>query len=82
MAILATVQLGKSGITDNFIETLKNHFKKHDNVKISVLKSCCRDKSEIKNLAEEILDKIGKNYTAKTIGFTIAIKKWRRDVRK
>jgi len=31
--------------------------------------------------AYEILEKLGKNYTAKTIGFTIFIKKWRKKVR-
>ncbi len=81
MASLATVQMGKNGITDNFISSLKNSFKKHDNVKISVLKSCCRDKKELKKVSEEILDKLGKNYTAKTIGYTIAIKKWRKEIK-
>jgi len=81
MATLATIQLGKGGITDNFLLTLKNHFKKHDNVKVSVLKSCCRDKGDLKEMSEEILGKLGKNYTVKTIGFTIAIKKWRKPVR-
>ncbi len=81
MPSLATIQLGKNRITDNFIETLKNYFKKHDNVKVSVLKSCCRDRAEIKKMAEEILSRLGKNYTAKTIGFTIALKKWRKAVR-
>ena len=81
MRKLATTQLGKKGITDNFIETLKNSFKKHDNVKISVLKSCSRNKAEIKNMSEEIIEKLGKNYTTKTIGFTIAIKKWRKAMR-
>ena len=81
MATLATIQLGKNKITDNFINTLRNSFKKHDNVKISVLKSCCRDKSELKKMSERILNELGKNYTAKTIGYTIAIKKWRKPVR-
>jgi len=81
MASLATVQMGKNGITDNFISSLKNSFRKHDNVKISVLKSCCRDKKELKKVSEEILDKLGKNYTAKTIGYTIAIKKWRKEIK-
>ncbi len=78
---LCEMQLGKNRITENFIENLKNHFKKHDNVKISVLKSCCRNKADIKKMAEEILKKLGKNYTAKTIGFTIALKKWRKVIR-
>lgn len=78
MATLATIQLGKTGVTDNFILTLKNHFKKHNNVKISVLRSCCRDKEELKKISKEMLEKLGTNYTAKTIGYTIAIKKWRK----
>ena len=81
MPTLATIQIGKSGLTDNFIITLKNHFKKHDNVKISVLKSCCRDKDELKKISKDILNELGTNHTAKTIGYTIAIKKWRKAVR-
>jgi len=50
---LCEMQLGKNRITENFIENLKNHFKKHDNVKISVLKSCCRNKADIKKMAEK-----------------------------
>ena len=81
MARLLIIQLGKKGLTDNFIETLKSHFKKHENIKISVLKSACRDKEELKKMSDEILEKLGKNYTAKKIGYTIAIKKWRKPVR-
>ena len=80
MATLATIQLGKNGLTDNFILTLKNHFKKHNNVKVSVLRSCCRDKKELKKMSEDLLNKLGNNYTTKTIGYTIAIKKWRKPV--
>ncbi len=81
MASLTKIQLGKNGITDNFISTLENHFKKYNNVKVSVLKSCCRDKKELKEMSNEIIEKLGKHYTAKTIGYTIAIKKWRKPVR-
>ena len=75
---MGTLQIGKNGITENFIETLKSYFKKHDNIKISVLKSFGRDKKELKKVVETILEKLGKNYTAKTIGYTIALKKWRK----
>jgi len=81
MPAIGNVQLGKNGVTDNFIETLKNYFKKHRNVKISALKSSTRDKNELKNISEEILDKLGKNYTSRIIGFTIVVKKWRKPVR-
>ena len=74
------MQLGKNGITDNFVQTVKNGFTFHENVRISVLKSAGHTKKEIKKYEEEILNKLGKSYTARTIGFTIVIKKWRKPV--
>ena len=44
----AEIQLGKNGITDNFIETLKHIFENHDNVRLSVLKSAGHDREKIK----------------------------------
>ena len=78
MGKIANIQLGKQGLTDNFIKTLEDHFKKSDNVRISVLKSCCRDREELKEISKEILEKLGKNYTARIIGYVIAVKKWRK----
>ena len=79
------IQLGKSGITDNFINSLKNQFSKVKTVKISVLSSARAQgkegKGQVKKYSEIILEKLGKNYTSRIIGFTIVIKKWRRDVR-
>lgn len=72
------MQLGKNGITENFIETLKNNFKSHNNVRISVLKSAGHERGRIKEMGEEIIGKLGANYTAKIIGFTIIIRKWRK----
>ncbi len=81
MPTIASVQIGKNGITDNFLETLKNYFKNHQNVKISILKSATRDREELKKISEKILENMGKNFTARTIGFTIVVKKWRKNVR-
>jgi RNA-binding protein YhbY len=77
----AYAQLGKNGITNNFIETLKSHFKNHENIKISVLKGAGHEKEKIRKYSEELLDKLGKNYTSKIIGFTIVVKKWRKPMR-
>lgn len=76
--VFRIIQLGKQGVTDNFIESLKNQFKNCNNVKISVLRSCCRDKKELEKIKNEILEKLREKYTAKTIGYTIALKKWRK----
>ena len=76
------VQIGKNGLTDNFIKTLKNNFKNYDNVRISVLKSAGHEKSNVKEMAVKILEELGNHYTVRVIGFKIVIKKWRRVVRK
>ncbi len=72
------MQLGKNGITGNFIETLKSHFQKHENVRISVLKSAGHEKRKVKKYSDDILEKLGKNYTSRVIGFKIVLKKWRK----
>ena len=81
MGKIGYVQLGKKGITNDFIKTLKNHFKKHENVRVSVLKSAEHNKEKVKEFSEKILEKLGKNYTSKIIGFTIVLKKWRKVIR-
>ncbi|MEK6906312.1 MAG: YhbY family RNA-binding protein [Nanoarchaeota archaeon] len=81
MAPTANIQLGKNKISENFIETLKSHFKNHQNVKISVLKNARESKEKLKEYSEEILNKLGRNYTSRIIGFTIVVKKWRKIVR-
>lgn len=78
---LGQLQLGKNGITENFLGTLKSYFKNHKNVKISVLKSAGHEKNKVKIYAEEILGELGNNYTARVIGFTINVKKWKRTIR-
>ena len=81
MPKIGQIQLGKQGISDNFIESLKNHFKNYQNVKVSVLKSAGHDKSKVKEYSKQILEKLGKNYTARIVGFTIVLKKWRQEIR-
>lgn len=77
---LSCVQLGKQGISRNFIETLKSHFKNHENVKICVMKSAGHEREKVKKYADDILENLGNKYTARVIGFTIKVKKWRRAV--
>lgn len=81
MPTIRQIQLGKNGLTENLMCNLKHHFDTCKNVKISVLKSCCRDREELKKINEEILKKLGNNYTSRIIGYTIVVKKWRRDMR-
>ncbi|VVB83715.1 CRS1 / YhbY (CRM) domain protein [uncultured archaeon] len=72
------MQLGKNGITENFIQTLKNAFQTRESIRISVLKSAGHEKETIKKYSDELLEKLGVNYTSKLIGFKIIIRKWRK----
>ncbi|MCL5018784.1 MAG: YhbY family RNA-binding protein [Candidatus Pacearchaeota archaeon] len=76
--VFVEMQLGKNGLTDNFVNTMKLNFQNHDTVRISVLKSAGHEKEKIKEYSEKILEKLGNNYTARLIGFKIIIKKWRK----
>lgn len=79
--LIRQMQLGKQGITENFINSLKNQFKNSQVVKVYVLKSASRDREEIKQFRDELLKNLGKNFTGKIIGFTIILRKWRKKVR-
>lgn len=75
------IQLGKQGVTDSFVENLKVYFKKFQIIRISVLKSAGHDKVKVKKYSEMILEKLGKNYKSRIVGFTIIIMKFKRVVR-
>ena len=74
------LQLGKKGLTPEFIKDIERRLEKHRNavVKISVLKSARENKGDVKKYAEELLAGLGQSYTAKTMGFTITLRKWRK----
>jgi len=78
----ATMQLGKKGLTENFVESLRKAFNTRENVKVSVLKSATRDRQELREIADKLVSQLGKNFTYRIVGFTIFIKKWRKPPKK
>lgn len=74
------IQLGKKGLTNEFLEGLKNRFEKPSvkNIKISVLRSARDSKGDVKEYAEKIIKFLGNKFTYRTIGFSIFVMKWRR----
>lgn len=76
-------QIGKQGLTENFIKNLEMCFKTNKIAKIYVLKSARPDgregKAQVEKYSRGILEKLGKNYTSKVIGFTINLKKWKKN---
>ena len=74
------LQIGKKGLTSEFIEDVRNRLEEHRNatVRIAVLKSARSGKEDVKKYADELTSKLGTQYTAKTLGFTVLLKKWRK----
>lgn len=62
-------QVGKNGVTDNFIEQIDDVLEKRELIKISVLQNCLEDKDDI---AEEISRNTDSNIVS-IIGNTIII---------
>jgi len=76
--VVRNIQLGKQGITQNFLESLLTQFQQSRTVKISVLPSARESREDVKKYSEELLQKLGPHFTSKIIGFTIILKKWRK----
>ncbi len=76
---VVTFQLGKQGLSQGTIELLKKTFKNHELIKISVLKSCTRDRNEIKTISEKICSELekseNKRFSSRIIGFTINLRR-------
>jgi len=81
-----TLQIGKNNLTTDFLENLRDCFNKkgNDQIRVTLLKSSDRDKQKTKETAEKIisyLDNLSQQkgkFTARIIGFTIVLKKWRK----
>lgn len=74
------MQLGKKGITKEFVENIKTRTQKYRNItiKIAVLKSAREKKEDVKKYAEELKQKLGLKFTYRILGFSIFIRKWRK----
>ena len=78
------MQLGKNKLTKELLEEIKKRFEKREvkNIKISVLKSARESKADVKKYAEEIISFLGNKFSYRVMGFSIFLKKWRREVNK
>lgn len=79
MVEMVRIQMGKNGLTNEFLDNLKHLFIKTTSIRISLLKSATRDRQEAEKIAERIVSNLGNNYSCKKIGYTLVVRKWRRD---
>ncbi|MEI6058284.1 MAG: YhbY family RNA-binding protein [archaeon] len=76
-------QIGKNGLTEQFIQQVRHCFDNSDAViaKIEILKSACRDKAQAKEMGQKIVDALGPNFDFKLIGYVVTVLKFRKKVR-
>ena len=81
MKPIKRLQIGKNGLSPEFIEQVKGVFESDKLVKISILKSACRDKKDAKKMAEELIEALGSKYDHKLVGYVMTVIKFRKDQR-
>jgi RNA-binding protein YhbY len=81
MKPIKKLQIGKNGLSPEFINQVKSFFEKERMVKIDILKSACRDKSEAKQIAENLIRELGPKYDYKLVGYVITVTKYRKEQR-
>jgi len=81
MKQIKKLQLGKKGLTEEFIKQVKSIFEKETLIKISILKSVCRDKKEAEEIAKELTEALGVKYGYKIVGYVLTIVKYRKPQR-
>lgn len=78
---IVQLQIGKNGLTEGFIENVKKLFENETIIKVSILKSACRDKKEAQQMADKLLETLGKYYACRLVGYVITINKFKHKVR-
>jgi RNA-binding protein YhbY len=78
MKPIKRLQIGKKGLSPSFIEQVKKIFNDEEVLKISILKSACRDKKEAMIMADSLVEALGKKYSYKLIGYVLTIRKFRK----
>jgi len=81
MKPIRQLQMGKAGLSEAFIEQVKSVFENETMVKISILKSACRDKAEAKEIGEKLVRELGAKFGFKLIGYVLTVSKFRKDQR-
>ncbi len=81
MKQIKKLQIGKNGLTDAFIEQVKSIFETETLIKISILKSACRDKKDAKKIGDDLVAELGKKYDYKLVGYVLTVIKYRKEQR-
>ena len=72
------LQIGKNGLSEAFVSQVKKMFEDAEIVKITILKSACRDKAGAKKICDELVDSLGPKYAYKLIGYVVSVRRFRK----
>ena len=78
MKPIKQLQMGKAGLSDAFVEQVRAVFENEGLVKISILRSACRDKVEAKRIGEDLVSRLGVKYGFKLVGYVLTVVKYRK----
>lgn len=78
MKQIKRLQLGKGGLHKGFISQVKKFFEKEEVVKITILRSACRNKDSAREMCDELVKCLGKNYSYRLVGYVATVRKFRR----
>ncbi len=68
-------QIGKNGITDGTLSSLRMAFKTHKSVRISILQNFAPTKDKVRMIGDELVLALGEGYRYTSVGFTIILRK-------
>ena len=72
------LQMGKNGLSPAFVEQVRGVFENENSVKISILKSACRDKKDAEKIGTDLVDALGKNFIYRLVGYVLTVRKFRK----
>ena len=81
MKAIKRLQLGKAGLSDAFVEQVRRIFEDEKVLKITILRSACRDKKEAEKIGQELIGRLGKKFNYKLVGYVLTIVKFRKSQR-
>jgi RNA-binding protein YhbY len=77
---IVQLQVGKNGLTDAFIGQARKILETERAIKISLLKSSTRNRSEAEEIGKRIVEALGgARFKYHLIGWTIIVKKGRKE---
>ncbi len=78
MRQIKKLQIGKNGLSEAFVEQVRKVFEKEKVVKVSILRSACRDKKDAEKMARDLISSLGKKFDYKLVGYVITVIKFRK----